>query len=126
MRVRRYTSEDYPLLSIWWKGHGWEPIPKEFLPASGFIVEECCAGFLYRTDSKVCLMEWLISDPCSDSKGRSDALAKLIEALLEEASNYGFKAIHTSIKHPRLKDRLVSRGFTVADEGMINMIGRLS
>lgn len=124
-KIDQYQAYDWEILKEWWEDHGWTPIPDSFLPNVGKIVriEEVpvCAGFLYRTDSLICILEWVISDKKSDRIIREQALDLLIETLIEVAKKAGFKMIHTSIKHPRLIERMKKHGFSINDEGMTNM-----
>ena len=65
--LRTVSGEDYDnVLLKWWKNWGWEAPPKDFLPETGLIVSkdnvDICAGFLYLTNSKVGLTEFVVSN----------------------------------------------------------------
>lgn len=127
MEVRPYIEEsDYPVLCEWWKGHKWPPIPAPMLPQTGLIIPGYCAGFVYRTDSSIAMIEWIISNPKAAREHRSQALDELIQALVNKARDLGYSAAFSFIKHPLLLKRYEKTGFTVTDQGMIHGIWRLS
>lgn len=124
-KPRPYNPSDYALLSEWWAAHNWPPMPEQFLPRTGVVVEvedkAVCAGFLYKTDSAFAWLEWVVSDPKSDKLERSQALDTLIGSLLHIAQSLGFQAIHTSARHPGLIERYQAHGFVLADTQMTNL-----
>jgi hypothetical protein len=122
--LRRYTQFDYATISEWGRKRQFPVLPPEFLPRTGLIHENYCVGFLYGTDSKICLMEWVISNPDSDKEERNIAMNELICALLEEAKRQGFKIVFSSVEaaNEKLVKRYESNRFVVTDRGMSNMI----
>lgn len=121
MEVRRFDKErDYKTVAHWWANYkGWGAVvPIEFLPEHGYIVDDVCAGFLYKTDSKFALLEWVIANPESDATTRSEALDQLIPAILREAKALGFGAVYSSTKHSKLIDRYIKHGFHIGDTGV--------
>ena len=125
MEIRKFQKEDHPMVCSWWKAHSWPLIPIEMLPTTGVIVDDVAAGFLYKTDSKIAWIEFIVTDPVSDKAHRSEALDKLISSLSEEAKSDGYALIFTSVEHPKLLARNQEHGFAVTDTNMTNMIKRL-
>jgi len=125
MNIRRYTVEDYKVVTSWWKAHNWPILPEQYLPKTGYVISNICAGWLYRTDSKIAWIEWIISNPKSNKLERAIGIKLLVKTLLDKAKELGFDVVFSSIKHPNLMAQFKSQGFVVADEGMINMINRL-
>lgn len=129
MIARPYTPEQHGILSEWWSAHGWTPVHPSLLPANGYIIWEglqpLASGFLYLTDSKFCVMEWVLSNPKSDRIERGKALDLLLDSLLQCAKDNGNKMIFSSIKHPKLLERYKAHGFLATDEQMTSMIGRI-
>ena len=123
--LRPYTVNDYSLMKSWAEGRKWPVIPAEFLPTTGIIDPEHCVGFLYKTDSKICWLEWVLGNPNSDKEERSKALDNLILALLCEAKSCGYKVVFTSVEHTGLIDRYKKNGFVVSENSMTNMIRSL-
>lgn len=118
-------SKDYEILERWWKEHNWLPVHPSLLPKTGFIVDEVCAGWLYKTDSAFALLEFVVSDKNAEKDRRDKALNILINSLLEEADKAGFKVVFTSLEHPKLIERYQKFGFKVTDKNMTNMVRSL-
>ena len=98
--IRRLNKElDYEMLSQWWKAWKWPPVAKDFLPDTGFIVEKndisIVAGFVYMTNSKAALFEWVISNPEYRESDRKDAITLLIQAVEHVLSEQGIKHVFT-------------------------------
>lgn len=125
MEVRKYERYEYYTLVEWWNQHNWKAPSINMLPKTGFIVENVCAGFLYKTDSEIAWLEFIISNPNSDKEERSKGLDLVINALLEEAKISGFKAVFTSVEHKKLIERYKEHGFIETDKDMTNMVKRL-
>ena len=69
MNIRRLTEKDWDTLVSWWNNWPkWKAPVKDFLPENGkggLIVEindiPVVAGFIYLTNSKTALLEWIVS-----------------------------------------------------------------
>lgn len=121
MTIREYYPADYSLLTTWWKAWGWQQVPEICLPSSGLLVLSTldvpvCAGFLYCTDSSICWIEWIVSNPEVPKGLRREALDLLLKELKLKAKRLGFKQIFTSTDRESLKVRLVDQGFLVTDK----------
>ncbi len=124
--LRRYTNFDYQTIKGWSDARGSVLIPQEYLPLTGFVHEGHCAGFLYKTDSAVAWLEWVFSNPASDSKARNLAMNEMIDELCNEAKRLGFKVILTTVEHKKLIERYESLGFETTDKEMTNMLKRVN
>lgn len=122
MEIREFKKEDYSEIKNWWIAHKWQPIPVEFLPKTGYIIPNYCAGFLYKTDSKIAIMEFIISNPLTDKDKRSVALDLLINSLCNKAKEDGFKSVFSSLVHPKLIDKYKKNQFFVTDENVTNLM----
>lgn len=122
MNIRLFQPSDYSLISSWWKDHEWPSIPLTFLPKTGIIVDDCAVGFLYCTDSKICLLEFVLVDPNADKVRRRTALDVLINEASELAKELGFEAIFASLSHKGLIARYEKHGFKVTDQSTTNLI----
>jgi hypothetical protein len=120
--VKPFTLEHYSEVHGWWEAHGWAPIALDSLPSTGFIVEGVCAGFLYSTDSNMCILEWVISNPNASKEARSEGLDDLIDALLKAAHDKKYKMVFTSVSHPKLMKRYTEFGFKKTESEMTNML----
>ncbi len=119
------ADSHYKIICSWWDAHKWPSIPMESLPQTGIIItidgEPICAVWLYKSDSNLCWMEWMISNPKSPKAHREIALPLLIDTCTNVAKQMGFKIIFTSIKHTRLLKRLTGAGFNVDDTNATNL-----
>jgi hypothetical protein len=121
-------SKHYVEVASWWSKRKWPIIPPDMLSKLGIVVqkdgENICAGWLYRTDSTVAWLEFIVANPGASGKMRYKALDLLIETLLGHAKNMGFEAVFSSLKHRGLMKKFEKAGFLPSDSGMTNMIRR--
>ncbi len=119
-------KEHYETVKTWWEFWKWPAVPPPMLPRTGFIIEDAdgqiCAGWLYKTDSKWAVLEWIISSPKARGMRRKAGLDHLIRALVDEAERMGFEGIFTNVRHAALISRYEKHGFAVTDRGMTNMV----
>ena len=120
--IKAYTPADLPQINEWFKANNWPTFQEEALPKTGYIADNTAAGFLYKTDSKFAVMEWIVTDPSQSPERRNAALDAVVKALLDNAKADGYKYIHTSIIDEGLKKRYQSHGFQITDTNMINMM----
>jgi hypothetical protein len=119
IRVREFIHEgdgDYDMIAKW---HGeWEKEcpPKDLLSSCGFIVEECVAGFLYSTDSKVCFLDCFISDPHVTKAERDEALDVLVAVLVDHAKGLENKVVIANSINGNIKSRALKHGFGFAGD----------
>ncbi len=91
--MRAYTQEDYEMIKIWTQKNG-QPVPyPQMLPQTGYIEDNICAGFLYQTDSSICIIEHIVVNPDVDKEIRNKALNELIECLILEAKSMNYQTI---------------------------------
>ena len=91
LNIRMLKDSDWNTLVEWWSAWpDWVAPAKDFLPDNGkggFIVEKnnipIVAGFLYTTNSKAALLEWIVSNP----EYREEDRLKAIELLIKGAEN---------------------------------------
>lgn len=99
MRCRKYTVEDYEVIAPWYLERGWPVAPKsEHLSNTGFIVEDdegpACVGFIYLTNSKLGLFEWIATRPGMGRKAIT-ALDVLVAFSKEASRGLGIeKLVH--------------------------------
>ena len=98
LNIRRLEESDYETLVKWWNWWpGWEAPPKTLLPDTGFIVEKNNVGivsaYVYMTNSKAALFEWVISNPEYRESDRKDAIELLIQAVERVLQDQGIKYV---------------------------------
>jgi hypothetical protein len=110
-KIRRYDSEDYAQLCDWFAAHDL-PSPKpNHLSGNGFICDGVAAGFLYMTDSAVCILDTYISNPKTDQEKRDRALNLITMHLIEFAKSVNFEVVLFSTSSDAVASRAKKFGF---------------
>ncbi len=109
MEVRRYRLDDFEQICKWAKMYNTEYSPDNF-PKTGFIVEGIAAYFMYKTDSDVCFLENLISNKQAAPEDKDKAINLIIEAILKEAKESGFKVAYATTGIPAVVFRAMVKG----------------
>lgn len=124
MISRKLQKSDWSTIQQWWSNWPeWEAPPRDFLPddgSSGLIIEKdnkpIVAGFIYLTNSKVALLEWVISDPKYRSEDRHDAINLLIEKSEKLIKDIGYKYMFTVTKHKGLINKHKKLGWKLDEK----------
>tara|TARA_R110002050_G_scaffold43727_2_gene104576 strand:+ start:5519 stop:5920 length:402 start_codon:yes stop_codon:yes gene_type:complete len=123
MEIRKLTESDYQTLEKWWKAWNWPPVEKEFLPdngTGGFVVYKenvmIVAGFVYITNSKAVLLEWIISNPEYREDDRDMAITCLISTVEKIVKGWGYKYIFTIGRTKALINKHKELGWHVDDK----------
>tara|TARA_R110000751_G_scaffold304302_1_gene419687 strand:+ start:1453 stop:1860 length:408 start_codon:yes stop_codon:yes gene_type:complete len=124
LNIRMLKDSDWDTLVKWWEAWPeWQTPPKEFLPDNGrggFIVEKenqpIVAGFLYTTNSKAALLEWIISDPEYRDSDREEAVELLIEGAESVCKEQGIKWIFSIGRNKQLIETHKKLGYTVDEK----------
>lgn len=130
LNIRRLNDEDYSTLVKWWDAWPeWQAPPKTFLPDTGFIVEKnnigIVAGYVYMTNSKAALLEWIISNPEYRESDRKDAITLLIQAVERVLSDQGIKHVFTIGRHKSLINLHKKLGWMVDEKPSYEIIKNL-
>ena len=99
LNIRKLTEDDWVVLKQWWDAWPeWDAPPKDFLPENGtggLMVESegepIVAGFMYITNSKGVLLEWIISNPKYREEDRNDAINLLLIGVENLCKDLGYK-----------------------------------
>lgn len=110
MNIRRLTEDDWTTLVEWWSAWPkWKSPTKELLPdqgKGGLIVEKenkpIVAGFIYLTNSKTALLEWIVSDPNYREDDRDAAIELLITGAENIVKTMDYKYLFSVMQHKRL------------------------
>lgn len=131
LNIRRLTENDWDTLCLWWDSWPeWVNPPKDFLPdngTGGLIVEKdvpIAAGFIYYTNSKGALFEWVVSNPDYREVDRKDAIELLIKAAEEVCKANGVKYMFTIGRSKPLIEMHKKLGWTV-DKGSSHEITKV-
>jgi len=125
MRIRKFIAEnDHATVAEWWQGHGWPVVPPHLLPPYGIIVDGLCAGWLYKTDSRIGWLEWVVSNPKASAREVYDGMVMMFDLLKEESKRRGDAAIFSALKSRGLIRFYKNQGFEESDSGMTHMVLR--
>lgn len=107
-----YSEEEHYLkISDWFQKQGLNPIPKDYLPALGWVSELGAAVFLYETNSKVCFIDNFICDPNVRGEQREKAIQECQDNIIEIAKIRGFKLVLGYTLSSHLRDRAQKLGW---------------
>tara|TARA_R110002072_G_scaffold76019_2_gene178562 strand:- start:1588 stop:2070 length:483 start_codon:yes stop_codon:yes gene_type:complete len=95
---RALEDNDWETLVSWWEAWpDWPVPPRDFLPDNGkggLMIEKngqpIVAGFLYQTNSKGILLEWIVSNPDYREEDRNEAVEKLIVEAEKSSKEMGY------------------------------------
>ena len=107
-----------------------EPPMRDFLPDGGkggiIIYDEdipICAGYIYLTNSKVCWVDWIISNKNYTNKElRKDAISMLVSRLTDICGLVGCKYVYALIKNQSLIKMYEELGYIKGDSYTSEMI----
>tara|TARA_R110000751_G_scaffold71279_2_gene144157 strand:+ start:8905 stop:9315 length:411 start_codon:yes stop_codon:yes gene_type:complete len=124
LNIRRLTDNDWETLVSWWDAWPeWANPPRDFLPENGkggFMVEKndkpVVAGFIYQTNSKGILLEWIISNPDYKDNDRKQAIELLILGAENVAKELGFKYMFSIGRSKSLINIHKEMGWTVDEK----------
>lgn len=110
LNIRRLKESDWETLTKWWDAWPeWVNPPKDFLPddgTGGLMVEKndvpIVAGFIYYTNSKVALLEWVISNPEYRDKDRKEAIELLLIGAEQVCKTQNVKYMFSVCKNKHL------------------------
>ena len=108
--MRRLTEKDWGTLVSWWSNWPkWQAPVKDFLPENGkggLIVEKdnkpIVAGFIYLTNSKTALLEWIVSNPKYREADRKQAIELLITGAENLVKSLEYKYLFAVMQHKGL------------------------
>tara|TARA_R100000458_G_C8205213_1_gene194481 strand:+ start:437 stop:919 length:483 start_codon:yes stop_codon:yes gene_type:complete len=121
---RVLREDDWETLKSWWEAWpDWPVPPRDFLPDNGkggLMIEKngkpIVAGFLYQTNSKGILLEWIISDPKYRDEDRNDAVERLIIEAEKSAKVMGYIYMFTIGRQKNLIEKHRKLGWMVDDK----------
>ena len=117
MKVERFQPDlHYPTFCKWTRWYELTPLPLQFLPQTGFVVEGVAMGFMYKTDSKMAMIENLSANPTLPRETVTKALDLVVTAIADEGRRLGFEVLvgYTNVR--AIVDRALRHGFTTDDE----------
>lgn len=124
MNFRKLTDSDWSTLVKWWESWPEWPAPtRDFFPdngTGGFMVEKdnvpIVAGFIYLTNSKAVLLEWIVSDPEYREADRKQALELLINECEQVVKLGGYKYMFSIGRNKNLMSTHKKLGWNVDEK----------
>jgi len=120
LQVRELKESDWETLCSWWKWWRWPEVSKDLLPANGLGGLMICkndvpivAGFLYLTNSKGALLDWIVSNPEYKEKDRLLAIKLLIDSCEQLAKMNGYNIIFTFTRNKSLLNIHEELGYSI-------------
>lgn len=124
LKIRNFKGAvDLKHYRSWFTAHGWASYPvDELLSDTGLmVVDECgtrvAACFVYYTNSKIVLMEWLATNPDQHSRVRIQAVDKIVDylkALIE--SQKGLRFLMGATDHEGLRRHYLRKHKAISDQ----------
>lgn len=103
MIVRWRARDHYKAIASWYHARGLEAPSLERIPEVGFVVDDRVAGWIYRTDSTVALIDGVISNPHTLPSARKLSLQKLAGVLVDTALALGYPDVIATSSHPSIQ-----------------------
>jgi hypothetical protein len=118
----------YNLAKEWWGFWKFPVPPIEFLPFNMICAYDgerpVCIGFLYKSDSQMAWLEWIVADNKASKSDRALAIDLVLIGSKLVASTLGFGAVFTSSKNQSLNFKLEKK-FKKTDENVTHFLGRI-
>ena len=132
LKVRALQESDWDTLQEWWTKWNWPEMNKDLLPLNGTGGLIVCkgdipiaAGFLYLTNSKVTILDWIISNPKYKELDRKEALVLLVDSFEEIAKVNGYNIIFSFTRNKNLIDIHKDLGYTVDQNPSYEIIKKI-
>ena len=119
--IRFVLEQHFEEMLRWFAARG-EQMTPDALPQSGFIIPGKAAGFLYRTDSSMAMIENLVASPELPREERSAAVDAIVLAVADEARRLGFKTLIGSTVLDVVVSRAERLGFLYVGGGFHTIV----
>jgi hypothetical protein len=110
MIVKPYETKYFPMIQSWGKHYGLE-FNDFLLPKTGLIIEDFAVGFLYFTETPMCLFENLCKNPNKPKDETDKALDLIASELTRQAEIRGCKLIVATTIFEAVANRALNHGY---------------
>lgn len=116
LKIELFVAEQhYSTISKWWERQKWPVVPLSHLSSTGIVISYdgkiAAAGWVYKTDSSVCLLEMIVADPDVKGEPRELVLSCLLDTAKLTAKSMGFNTIFMLTGNKSLMGRLETKEF---------------
>lgn len=119
IEILQLTEQDYPIISKWWEEYHHSPfMPQSCLPDNGtgglMIYKDknpIGCGFVYRTNSSIAWVEYVVFNKSYRGEDRNDLLLELIKQLEYFAKINGSTVCFTTTASESLIDKYKQNGW---------------
>lgn len=132
LNIRELNESDYDLLSKWWNDWGWTPVEKDMLPANGtggLMIEKdgepILAGFIFWTNAKWAILDYIVSDKTSSPRHRQHCLESLIVFAEEMVERADYKYLYSFTQHTGLIKTHKKFGWNISKNNIFKMFKTL-
>jgi hypothetical protein len=132
LKARALEESDWEIMCSWWKWWRWPEMNRDLLPLNGLgglmVYKEdtpIVAGFLYLTNSKVVILDWIISNPEYKEKDRKEAIELLVSSFEQVAKLNGYNIIFSFTKSTSLINIHEKLGYTVDPKPSYEIIKKI-
>lgn len=109
--IRAVRDEDLKEINEWCIAQREKPFAKKAIPNIGRIEPGVACGFIFQTDSSLCLIEGYVTNPKASSEARNKALFAITVQLMTEAKDMGFTTVLAITKDLSIMERALMHGF---------------
>lgn len=109
-------------LCAWMRAHKLPEPEPHILSDVGLIINNCAIGFLFKTNSKTCYIDNIVTNPLKKSGERHEALNMLLKNLDWMARKSGFEVITILTNTPEMDKRVGELGYK--NHGAFSLFGK--
>lgn len=107
--MRKFEPSDLPEINRWLQDRSLPIFELPDLPAFGLIEPGIAAGFMYLTNSRLCLIEGLVTNSKASMLTRARAARYIVEKLLAEVGRLSGRAVAIA-KEPSIARLAIHHG----------------
>jgi len=115
--LRLVNHADYKTIDDWYLSRGQNTL-RQF-PKLGYIMPGVAAGFVYQTDSDICLVEGFVSNPKAPARKVFKAFDSITIACLKTSGAMGYTRVFAFTQKRSIKSLALRHCFTSRGDFMI-------
>lgn len=110
MEISDFKSDDLWEINGWYEKRGLPKMTPGAIPQIGFIVRGIASVFVYLTDSSICIIEGLVSNPDTDKTVRRETIRALVSHAYDQARRHRDLVV-VIVKNGWVKDLAKNTGY---------------